>query len=110
MNKFVLVLLALFIFACSPQKSFRKTYLGKPISEAEAELGKAKTVFEKGDGKEYIFEKVEHLKSTEISQHKLTLDPMITPQATKTSRYTLTVIDGRITKVKVEETYERGKK
>jgi len=73
----------------------------------EKQFGKAKTVFEKSKEKEYIFEKVEFLKSTEIGQHKMTLDPMITPQVTKTSKYHVTVVDGIITKVDMEEEYKR---
>ena len=93
--------------ACSPQKKLQKSYIGKPLSVIEAEYGKAKTVFEKENGKEYIFEKVEYLKSTEISQHKLTLDPMVTPRAVKTSRYYVTVVNDKINKIKLEEEYER---
>ena len=56
-----------------------------------------------------LFEKIEMLKSTEISQHKLTLDPMVTPKVKKTSHYTVTVVDGVITKIELEEQYERNK-
>jgi hypothetical protein len=107
MYRILIVLIALFVFSCSPQKRLQKTYVGRPISVVEKEFGKAKTVFEKENGKEYIFEKVEYLKSTEISQHKLTLDPMVTPQAIKTIKYFVTVVDGTITKINTEEEYER---
>jgi len=107
MNRLILLLIALVVFACSPQKKLSKTYIGEPISVLETKFGKAKTVFEKENGKDYIFEKVEYLKSTEINQHKLTLDPMISPKAKKTSRYYVTVIDGIIEKIKFEEEYER---
>lgn len=107
MKRLLLIVLVLFVFSCSSQKKLQKSYIGKPISAIEAELGKAKTVFEKENEKEYVFEKVEYLKSTEISQHKLTLDPMVTPRAIKTSRYYVTVVDEMITKVKIEEEYER---
>ena len=93
--------------SCSPQKKLQRTYVGQPISILEKEFGKAKTVFEKENGKDYIFEKVEYLKSTEISQHKLTLDPMVTPQARKTTHYYVTVVDGIVEKIKIEEEYER---
>lgn len=99
--------MALFIFACSPQKKLQKTYIGKSITAAEAEFGKAKSVFEKANETQYIFEKEEFLKSAEISQHKLTLDPMVSPRAIKTSRYYITVVDGKISNVKLEEEYER---
>ncbi len=74
----------------------------------ETEFGPATTVFKKESGDIYIFEKIEMLKSTEISQHKLTLDPMVTPQVKKTSHYTVTVIDDVITKVELEERYDRN--
>ena len=93
--------------ACGPQKKLQRTYIGQPISVLEKEMGKAKTVFEKENSTDYIFEKVEFLKSAEISQHKLTLDPMVTPQARKTTQFYVTVVDGIITKIKIEEEYER---
>jgi len=107
MYRILILFTALFIISCSTQRKLQKTYIGKPISAVESEFGKAKTVFEIENGKEYIFEKVEHLKSAEISQHKLTLDPMVTPQAIKTIRYFVTVVDGAITKINIEEEYER---
>jgi hypothetical protein len=107
MNKILVLIIALFVFACSPQKKIQKTYIGQPISVLEKELGKALTVFNKNDGKEYIFETVKALKSAEISQHKLTLDPMVSPKATKTERYTVKVVDGVITKIDFDEEYER---
>ncbi|MCD6353990.1 MAG: hypothetical protein J7L95_00420 [Prolixibacteraceae bacterium] len=45
--------------------------------------------------------------STEISQGKLTLDPIISPRANKTERYYFTVKDSIITHVKFEEEYEQ---
>ncbi len=102
---FVVVLVVL--VSCGSQHKLQKTYIGKPLSAMEAEFGSATTVFNKESGDIYIFEKVEKLKSTEISQHKLTLDPMVTPQVTKKSRYTVTVVDEVITKVELEEEYER---
>jgi len=107
MKRFILLVAVVLFFSCSPQKKISRTYIGQPLSTMEAKFGKAKTVFDKKEGKEYIFEKVEYLKSTEISQHKLTLDPMVTPKATKTSRYYVTVIDGIISTVKLEEEYQR---
>lgn len=107
MNRLLLIVVAVFILACSPQKKLQKTYIGLPISAMEKEFGQAKSVFEKSDGKEYIFEKVEYLKSTEISQHKLTLDPMVSPRVKKTKRYSVTVVDEIISKIKLDEEYER---
>lgn len=107
MYRIIIVLVALFVFSCSPQKKIQKTYVGKPISELEAEFGRAKAVFDKENGKEYVFEKVEYLKSTEISQHKLTLDPIVTPPVKKISQYYVMVVDGIVSKIKFEEDYER---
>lgn len=107
MNKFLLVIIALLVFACSPQKKIQKAYFGKPISVMEEEFGKAKAIFDKSEGQEYIFEKEKQLKSTEINQQKFTLDPIITPKVKKTERYSVTVIDGIISKIKYEKEYER---
>nr|WP_321355172.1 hypothetical protein [uncultured Draconibacterium sp.] len=96
------------LVSCNSQRQLQKTYVGKPLSSLESELGKPQTVFEKESGDIYIFEKVEFLESTEISQHKLALDPMITPKVKKTSRYTVTAVDGTIKKVELEEIYERN--
>ncbi|WP_319501505.1 hypothetical protein [uncultured Draconibacterium sp.] len=103
---FIIVLVVL--VSCSSQRNLQKTYIGKPLSSLESELGKPQTVFNKESGDIYIFEKIELLKSTEISQHKLTLDPMVTPKVKKTSRYTVTVVDEVIKKIEVEEQYDRN--
>ena len=107
MYRSILLLFVVLAVACSPQKKLQRTYIGEPLSAIEEELGKAKTVFEKENGTDYIFEKVEFLKSAEISQHKLTLDPMVSPQAKKTVQYYVTVVDGIITRIRIEEEYER---
>lgn len=103
---FIVVLVVL--VSCGSQRMVQKTYIGKPLSAMESEFGKPITVFSKESGDIYIFEKVEFLKSTEISQHKLTLDPMVTPQVKKTSRYTVTVVDELIKTVELEEEYDRN--
>lgn len=107
MYRILILLLVVFAISCSPQRKLQKTYLGQPISALESEFGRATTVFDKENGKEYIFENVEYLKSTEISQHKLTLDPMVSPKVKKTSRYYVLVVDGIISKIKFEEEYDR---
>ena len=66
-----------------------------------------KTILERENEKIYVFEKVKKLRSTEINQAKLTLDPMITPSVTKTERFYFTVQKGVIVKAKKEEEYER---
>ncbi|WP_346859270.1 hypothetical protein [uncultured Draconibacterium sp.] len=107
MKGLLILLIAVLFFACSTQRKIQKTYIGQPVSVMEKKFGEAKILFKKSAEEEYIFEKKEYLKSTEISQHKLTLDPMITPQVTKISMYHVTVVDGIITKIEIEEEYER---
>ena len=93
--------------SCSTQKHLQKSYIGKSSSVLTEDFGRPKTILDRGDEKIYIFEKITELKSTEISQHKLTLDPMVSPRAKKTELFYFTVKDGKITKAKLEETYER---
>ena len=107
MYRLLFVIFLLAMFACSPQKKLQRSYIGLPITKFESEFGAPKTVLEKTEGKVYVFEKVESLKSTEIHQAKLTLDPMVTPKATKTERYFVTVDNGLITAIKLENEYER---
>ena len=109
MRVLLFIVVLAFLGSCSSQRNLQKSYIGKPLSSLESKLGKPKTVFNKESSDISIFEKVEFLKSTEISQHKLTLDPMVTPQVKKTSRYIVTSVDGTIKKVEVEELYERNK-
>ncbi|WP_347840197.1 hypothetical protein [uncultured Draconibacterium sp.] len=96
------------LVSCSSQRMVQKSYIGQPLSTMESEFGKPITVFNNESSDIYIFEKVEFLKSTEISQHKLTLDPMVTPQVKKTSRYTATVVNGTIKKLELAEEYDRN--
>ena len=107
MYRLILLFFVVLAVACGPQKKLQRNYVGQPVSAIEKEFGKAKTVFEKESSTDYIFEKMEYLKSAEISQHKLTLDPMVSPQARKTTQYYVTVVDGIITKIRIEEEYER---
>ena len=95
------------MLACSPQRKLSRQYIGKTISEIQKELGQPKTILDQADEKVYIFEKTEQLKSTEINQAKLTLDPMVTPKVIKTERYYVTVKDEVVTKIKLENEYER---
>ncbi|KJF45394.1 hypothetical protein [Draconibacterium sediminis] len=108
MRVLLFIVAVIIMVSCSSQRNLQKTYIGKPLSSLESELGKPQTVFNKESGDIYIFEKVEMLESTEISQHKLTLDPMVTPKVKKTSRYTVTVVDEVITKIELEEQYDRN--
>ncbi len=95
------------IISCGTQRQLQKAYVGKPIEFAQKNLGTPHTVIQKDQEKIYIFEKEEELKSAEINQGRVTLDPMVTPKVLKTERYYFTVKNGVITKVKLEEEYER---
>ena len=100
---FVLTILA----SCSVQRSLQKSYVGKPPSVLSEKFGYPKTVLDNGNEKVYVYEITKDLKSTEISQAKLTLDPMISPGVQKTVLYYFTVKDEIITNVKIEEEYNR---
>ena len=107
MKRFLVFTILLIMFACTPQKQLSRQYVGKNISELQKELGTPKTILERDGEKVYIFEKSTELQSTEISQAKLTLDPMVTPKVTKTERYYVTVKNETVTKIKLEKEYER---
>ena len=106
-NKILFLLSVFFVISCGPQKQLTKTYYGKPTSVLKEQFGNPKTVFDRGDEKVYVYEKITELESTEINQAKLTLDPMVTPKAKKTERFYFTVKDGKIVGVKLEKEYER---
>ena len=107
MRRILFILLIIISFSCGTQKKLQKSYVGKSSSVLSKEYGNPKTILDNGDEKVYIFEKVTQLKSTEISQGKLTLDPMVSPMVQKTELYYFTVKDGKIIEVKLEEEYER---
>ena len=81
--------------------------MGESINVANNKFGPPVTIVENKDEKIYVFEINKKLENTEISQGKLTLDPIITPQVKKTERYYFTVVDSTIVKAKYEEEYER---
>ncbi len=107
MQRAVIILIVFIFFSCGTQKHLQKSYVGKSLSVLSEDFGIPKTILDKGDEKIYIFEKITELKSTEISQHKLTLDPMVSPRAKKTELFYFTVKDGKIIEAKLEEEYER---
>lgn len=107
MKQIFFLLLFVISISCGVQKQLQKSYVGQPVSVLEENFGKPKTILDQGGDKIYVFEKIEELKSTEISQGKLTLDPMITPMVKKTERFYFTVKEGKIVKAKLEEEYER---
>jgi len=108
MQRVILVLVVVMVMiSCSTQRALRRSYTGKPVSVLESRLGSPVTIMESAGDSIYIFEKTEKLRSTEISQGKLTLDPIITPQVRKTERFYFTVRNGVIVKTRFEEEYER---
>ena len=107
MQRLLLIVLVIVLFSCGSQRHLQKSYVGKPLSILSKDFGNPKAVFNQGDEKVYVFEKITHLKSAEIAQGKLTLDPMITPMVEKTERFYFTVKEGKIVKAKLEEEYER---
>jgi len=107
MQRNFFIILLIVAVSCSSQRALQKAYIGKPQSILAEKFGKPKTIFDRGDEKVYVYETITELKSTEISQAKLTLDPMISPMVEKTERYYFTVKDEKIVKVKLEEEYNR---
>jgi len=107
MYRILIIFFLAIVVSCSSQRSLQKTYVGKPESILSEKLGKPKTVLDRENEKVYVYEIVKELKSAEINQGKLTLDPMISPMVEKTERYYFTVKDGKIVKVKLEEEYVR---
>lgn len=107
MKKVFFLLTVIFLFSCGTQKQLQKAFVGKPVSELKKKFGEPKTILDNDEEMVYVFEIIEELESTEISQGKLTLDPIITPKVTKTERYYFTVKDGKVVGTKFEEDYER---
>jgi len=107
MQRAVLILVVFIFFSCGTQKKLQRSYVGKSSSVLSEDYGRPKTILDRGDDRVYIFEKITQLKSTEIAQGKLTLDPMVSPMVQKTELFYFTVKDGKIIEAKVEEEYER---
>jgi hypothetical protein len=107
MKKILFLLLAMVALSCSQQRVLKKTYVGKPLEVLSEKYGNPKVVLDHKDGKVYVYEIVKDLKSAEISQAKLTLDPMVSPMVQKTERYYFTIKDGKIVNARLEEEYDR---
>lgn len=71
------------------------------------EIGAPKTILQQNGQQVYVYETVKDLNSTEVSQGKLTLDPIVSPKVKKTERYYFTVKDSVIINTKYEEDYKR---
>ena len=108
MYKTLLILLILILsVSCGTQRQLKRSFTGKPVSVLEFQFEKPVTIIETAGDSVYIFENTEELRSTEISQGKLSLDPIMTPPVNKTERYNFTVKNGIIVKTRFEEEYER---
>lgn len=106
-NAVFILTFAFILLACGASKQLSKVYVGKPASAVLEKFGQPKVVLDRNEGQVYIYEKVEELRSTEISQGKLTLDPIVTPMVDKTERYYFTIKDSVVVDAKFEEVYER---
>lgn len=107
MSRLIFFLIVFTAISCTPARQAHKLYMGKPLSEVEVKFGEPVTIIEKSDSKVYVFEELKELQSTEISQGKLTLDPIVTPPVKKTRRYFFTVKDNIVVKTRLEEEYNR---
>lgn len=102
-----ILLIFIGLISCGTQQQLKKSYTGKPVSSLKPRFGQPVTIIETAGDSVYIFENTEELRSTEISQGRLTLDPIVTPKVNKTERFYFTVKNGLIVKTKFEEEYER---
>ena len=93
--------------SCGTQNQLKKTWMSQPETKLQESFGSPTTVIDREKDKIFIYETQEKLRSTEISQGKLTLDPIITPKVMKTERYTFTIRDGIITQTNFGEKYEK---
>ncbi|VAW20754.1 hypothetical protein MNBD_BACTEROID01-1122 [hydrothermal vent metagenome] len=101
-----IILTPLVLCSCSPY-SYLKKLKGENAVRIIEKLGRPDMVIPRKTDSLYIYLKETELRSTEISQGKLTLDPMVSPGVTKTERYTFTISNGIVTNVKRIIEYER---
>lgn len=95
------------LFSCGTQNKLNRAWMNQPETKLQESFGSPTRIIEVDNDKVFIFEKNEELRSTEISQGKLSLDPMISPKVLKTERYIFTIREGIIIKTNFEEEYER---
>src|SRR5690606_37427950 len=97
MIRFLYILLIIsFMVSCSSNRKLQKSYSGKPVSILKKEYALPSTIIERKSDTIFIYEKIDSLRSTEISQGRLTLDPIVTPAVVKTERFYFTVEKGII--------------
>jgi hypothetical protein len=104
---YILAVIILFLSSCGTQNQLKKAWMSQPEAKLRESFGTPSSVIDRESDKIFIFEKKEELRSTEISQGRLTLDPIISPKAFKTERYIFIIRDGIIIKTNFEEEYER---
>ena len=107
MYRLIFIALLFFVSGCSSHHKLHRTYVGNPQEMLERKFGYPKTILDQGDEKVYVYEIIKDLKSTEINQGRLSLDPIISPMVQKTERYYFYVKDSIITDVKLDEEYDR---
>jgi hypothetical protein len=102
-----IIFIPVLLIACGTQRQLKHAYTGKPVAILHDRFGTPEIVLDEGSDTVYIFQNTEDLRSTEISQGKMTLDPIVSPKAKKTERYYFTIKNGIITDARLEEEYER---
>jgi hypothetical protein len=108
MYKYIIYLVLLaFAVACGSQRQLNKSFNGRPVALAEQHFGRPVSIIKQQADSLYVFERKEELHSTEISQGRMSLDPIVTPQVHKTQRFYFTVRNGRIVESRFEEEYKR---
>jgi len=105
--RIILLFVVIFITACGAQRKISRQYNNKSVADIKETFGEPKTVIESANGHIFIYEIEKELESTVVSQGKLTLDPIITPKATKITRYYFTVKNDTVISSKFEEEYKR---
>ena len=106
-KKLIFPVFLIAISSCGIQRQVNRSFAGKSVAVIEEQLGSPKEIRTGTGDTIYIFEKREKLRSTEISQGRVTLDPVITPKVHKTERFYFTVKNGVVVKTRLEEEYER---
>lgn len=108
MTRSILILFVMVLaISCGTQQRINRSYKGIPVAILQEDLGIPSKIFVNQNDSVFVYEKTEELRSTEISQGKLTLDPIFTPSVIKTSRIYFTIKNGIVTNVRSEEEYER---
>jgi hypothetical protein len=106
MRKLFFFVMLLILAGCITTGKLKK-YTGQPIENIQARFGKPTTVIPITDGFLYIYETTTRLASTEISKGQIALDPMISPETTKSEKIIFTVKNGKVEKTEKEIKYSR---